>query len=67
MIVVSECLCSDCLADFRDGDRFHVLKEDKSQTYNDEERSMSAHLYHVLVCPDCAKWYDDAVLWEGRS
>jgi hypothetical protein len=61
MIVVSEVRCSDCLAEFGNAKRFHVLKEDKSRDYTDEERSMTAHLYPVLVCEACAGWYDDAV------
>jgi hypothetical protein len=62
MIVVSEVRCSDCLQEFRDGPRFAVVKEDKSQSYSDEERLLGGHLFHVLVCELCAGWYDDAVL-----
>lgn len=61
MIVVSEVRCSDCLVEFEDGSRFAVIKEDKSQAYNEEERLLGAHLYQVLVCEDCAAWYSDAV------
>ena len=61
MIVVSEVRCSDCLAEFGDGERFAVIKEDKSQSYNEEERLLGAHLYQVLVCRDCSGWYSDAV------
>ncbi len=61
MIVVSEVRCSDCLTDFEDGPRFSVVKEDKSQPYNEEERLLGGHLYQVLVCDDCAEWYEDAV------
>jgi hypothetical protein len=64
VIVVSEVLCSDCLADFRDAPRYRVLKEDKSQPYSDEERLLGGHLYVVLVCEDCAGWYDDPILYE---
>lgn len=60
MIIVSEVRCSDCLSEFRDGPRFGVIKEDKSQSYSDEERSLGAHLYQVLVCRECAGWYDEA-------
>jgi hypothetical protein len=60
MIVVSEIRCSDCLHEFA-GLRFAVIKEDKSQPYNDEERLLGGHLYQVLVCRDCAEWYEDAV------
>lgn len=61
MIVVSEMRCSDCLAEFNAGPRFAVIKEDKSQSYSDEERQLGGHLYQVLVCADCSGWYDDAV------
>jgi hypothetical protein len=61
MIVVSEVRCSDCLAEFQGGPRFAVVKEDKSQSYSAEERQLGGHLYQVLVCADCAGWYDDAV------
>lgn len=65
MIVISEVRCSDCLDEFRDGPRFAVVKEDKSQFYNAEERLLGAHLYQVLVCSDCANWYDDKIKVEG--
>jgi hypothetical protein len=61
MIVVSEIRCSDCFAEFNGGPRFAVLKEDKSRSYNDEERLMTAHLYPVYVCKACSGWYSDAV------
>jgi hypothetical protein len=61
MIVVSEVRCSDCLDDFDGGPRFAVIKNDTSQSYNDEERLLGAHLYQVLVCEACAQWYDDPV------
>lgn len=61
MIIVSEVRCSDCLQEFHGGQRFAVIKEDKSQPYNDEELSLGAHLYQVLVCGDCAGWYEDPV------
>lgn len=61
MIVVSEIRCSDCLEEFRGGQRFAVLKEDTSQPYTDEERELGGHLYQVLVCRNCAGWYKDAV------
>jgi hypothetical protein len=61
MIIVSEVRCSDCLAEFRDGPRYAVVKEDKSQSYNEEERLLGGHLYEVFVCADCANWYDDSV------
>ncbi len=66
MIVVSEVLCSDCLNEFQDGPRFAVIKTDTSQSYNDEERKLGAHLYQVLVCDDCAQWYDDPVEAAAR-
>jgi hypothetical protein len=61
MIVVSEVRCSDCLQDFEDGPRFHVIKEDSSQSYTDEARQLGGHLYAVLVCEDCAVGYADPV------
>jgi hypothetical protein len=61
MIIVSEVRCADCLEEFREGPRYAVIKEDKSQAYNDEERLLGAHLYQVLVCGDCAGWYDEAI------
>jgi hypothetical protein len=61
VIVVSEIRCSDCLCEFLDGPRYAVIKEDKSQSYNDEERLLGAHLYQVLVCRDCSAWYEDAI------
>jgi hypothetical protein len=61
MNVVSEIRCSDCLNEFGDGLRFAVVKEDKSQSYSDEERSLGGHLYQVFVCWSCSDWYDDAV------
>ena len=61
MIIVSDIRCSDCLEEFKDNPRFAVIKEDKSQSYNDEERLLGGHLYQVLVCSDCAGWYDDPV------
>ena len=62
MIVVSEIRCSDCLQEFNwRVPKFAVIKEDKSQSYNEEARVLGAHLYQVLVCGDCAKWYEDAV------
>lgn len=62
MIVVSEVRCSDCLAEFKTGPRFAVIKEDKSQPYTDEERQLGGHLYQVFVCGDCAAWYGDDVM-----
>ncbi len=59
MIVVSEVRCSDCFDEFKDGPRYAVLKEDKSRSYNDEERLLGAHIYPVLVCKICVGWYDD--------
>lgn len=59
MIVVSEVRCSDCLAEFHDARRFAVVKEDKSQSYSEEERQLGGHLYQVLVCADCVTWYGD--------
>jgi hypothetical protein len=56
---MTEMRCSDCLSEFEDGDRFAVIKEDKSRSYNDEERLLGAHLFQVLVCETCAGWYDD--------
>ena len=53
--------CSDCLSEFHGGARFAVIKEDKGQSYNDEERRLGAHLYQVLVCSDCKDWYDDPI------
>ena len=64
MIVCSEVRCSDCLNEFRDRQRFAVIKEDKSQTYSDEERLLGAHLYQVLVCGECVGWYEDPVQVE---
>jgi hypothetical protein len=61
MIVVSEVRCSDCLAEFGDGPKFGVIKEDKSQSYNEEARMLGAHLFQVLVCGDCAGWYSDPI------
>jgi hypothetical protein len=61
VIVVSEIRCSDCLAEFKCGHRFAVIKEDTSQGYSPAERQLGAHLYQVLVCADCAGWYDDAL------
>ena len=62
MIVVSEVRCSDCLNEFKaDAPRFAVIKEDKSQDYNEEERLLGAHLFQVLVCADCAGWYDEPI------
>lgn len=60
MIVVSDVRCSDCLNEFNGGPRFAVIKEDKSQSYNEEERLLGAHLYEVFVCADCSGWYPDA-------
>ena len=60
MIIVSEIRCSDCLDEFGDKPSFAVIKEDKSRTYSYEERQLGAHLYQVLVCADCAAWYEDA-------
>ena len=65
MIIVSEIRCSDCLDEFGDGHRYHVIKEDKSQDYSDEERLLGAHLYPVLVCEDCAGWYEEPI-WAPR-
>jgi hypothetical protein len=59
MIVVSEIRCSDCLQEFDGGPRFAVIKEDKSRSYNDEERLLSGHLYQVLVCGGCVNWYEE--------
>ena len=67
MIVISEVRCSDCLTDFDDRARFAVIKEDRSQSYNDEERLLGAHLYQVWVCELCSDWYADAVRVEGRA
>lgn len=67
MIVVSEVRCSDCLNEFGDGRRFAVIKEDKGQSYDDEERLLGAHLYQVLVCHDCVGWYDDPVEVEDGA
>lgn len=64
MIVVSEVRCSDCLEEFGSGQRFAVIKEDKSQQYTDEERQLGGHLYQVLVCAECAGWYADAARTE---
>ena len=58
MIIVSEIRCSDCLNEFGTGPKFAVIKEDTSQSYTDEERQLSAHLYQVLVCADCVGWYE---------
>jgi hypothetical protein len=44
-----------------------VVKEDKVTAYNDEERSLGAHLYQVLVCEDCVGWYEDSVDIEGKQ
>ena len=60
LIVVSEVRCSDCFTEFGDGPRFAVIKEDTSQSYSDDERLLGGHLYQVLVCEDCAGWYEDA-------
>jgi hypothetical protein len=62
MIVASEIRCSECLDEFGDGARYAVVKEDTSNAYSDEERSLGGHLYQVLVCEDCANWYDYPVL-----
>ena len=62
MIVCSEIRCSDCLNEFKvDGPRFSVIKEDIHNSYSDEERRMGAHLYQVLVCDDCALWYEERI------
>lgn len=61
MIVVSDVRCSDCFEEFGDRDRYHVLKTDTSRDYNDEERLLGAHVYHVLVCGSCAGWYRDPI------
>lgn len=61
MIVVSEVRCSDCLDEFKGRPHYAVIKEDKSQTYTEEERRLGGHLYQVFVCGDCAAWYEDAV------
>jgi DNA-directed RNA polymerase subunit RPC12/RpoP len=61
MIIVSDIRCSDCLQDFADRARFAVIKDDKSQPYTDEERLLGGYLYHVYVCEDCSKWYEDPV------
>jgi hypothetical protein len=66
MIVISEVRCSDCLKEFAGAARWGVIKEDKSQSYNAEERLLGAHLYRVLVCDDCAGWYPDA-LYAGMD
>jgi len=67
MIVVSEIRCSDCFQEFdASHPKFAVIKEDKSQSYNEEERLLGAHLYQVFVCGDCAQWYGDAVLEVGE-
>ncbi len=59
MIVCSEVRCSDCFEEFGDRDRYTVIKTDTSQSYTDEERQLSAHLFQVLVCANCAGWYRD--------
>ncbi len=64
MIIVSEIRCSDCLQEFDGGPRFAVIKEDKSQSYSEQERFWGGHLYEVFVCKDCAQWYGDAVARE---
>jgi hypothetical protein len=61
MIIVSNVRCSDCFELFHKNKRFAVIKEDKSQKYNYEERSLGAHLFQVLVCADCSGWYKDAL------
>lgn len=66
MIIVSEIRCSDCLDEFQGRARYAVVKEDTSQSYNDEERLLGAHLYQVPVCQRCSGWYDDAVLAGGE-
>jgi hypothetical protein len=66
MIVVSEVRCSDCLQEFEDGPRFAVIKADKSQSYNDEERLLGGHLYPVFVCEACANWYGDEAVYVSR-
>lgn len=61
MILISQVRCSDCLNEFKDGPRFAVVKEDQRQSSNEEERRLGGHLYQVLVCSDCARWYEDPV------
>ena len=61
MIDVSGIRCSDCLTEFKNGARFAVVKEDKSNSYTDEERLLGGHLSQVLVCQDCSGWYDDPI------
>jgi len=59
MIVCNEVRCSDCLNEFNDSPRFAVIKEDTTRPYNEEERLLSGHLFEVLVCGDCVKWYEE--------
>jgi hypothetical protein len=59
VIVVSDVRCSDCLAEFDAGPIFAVVKEDKAHAYSEEERQLGGHLYQVLICGDCAQWYED--------
>lgn len=66
MIVVSDVRCSDCLVEFGTGQRFAVIKEDKSQSYSEEERQLGGHLYQVLVCAECAGWYEESAEIESR-
>lgn len=54
---MSETRCADCLAEFRTGARFAVIKEDTSRAYSDEMHQLSAHLYMATVCQDCVGWY----------
>lgn len=62
MIVVSEVRCSDCLNEFGNGPKYAVIKTDKSQTYNEEEMLLGAHLFEVFVCRECVGWYGDDAL-----
>ena len=59
--------CSDCLNEFHGTPRFAVIKTDKSQVYSEEERLLGGDLYQVLVCGDCAEWYEDPVLVEEAT
>lgn len=57
--------CADCLHDFKDSPRFAVIKEDTSRSYTIEERLAGGGLYQVVVCENCASWYDHAVEVEA--
>ena len=66
MIVVSDIRCSDCLEEFNGRPCFAVIKEDKGQSYSDEERLLDGHLYQVLVCGECVAWYGDEAIEVKR-